>query len=346
MFCRDINSGNCEGKIGKKNIKKKIKSFIRSIPVIGRFLIFVRTIFRKIKPGGPYWKYDFKAKQFHWFIKKIKRLIPDEEYKIVLSKNEDVHIVLKNGIKFWWIPENPLSLLGMPLRGNFEPECTSLITKLIKQGDIVFDIGANFGWYSCYFAQLVGTSGKIHVFEPTNVIEELKRNIELNGFTERLVFNKVALSDEEGEATLFVPIKLGTAFASLRKHNSESREKFFEIKVPIRKLDNYCKKEKVSRIDFMKIDVEGNELYVLKGAENVLEKFSPIIMLEIQHCHTRLFGYTPEDLLNFLDKFGYYVFEIECDGTLKSEKNFDNVHINFLAVKDYSVLDHCGLVIK
>jgi FkbM family methyltransferase len=323
-----------------------IRSFIKSMPLIGKIASKVYGILNFVKPRGQYWEYDFKAKKFGRLIRGIASLIGNKGYKVVIDSNGNAHIVLENGIKFWWTPRDPYSLLGMPLRGNFEPECTFLLTKLIKRGDIAFDIGANFGWYSCHLAQLVGEAGRVHVFEPTNAIDELKSNLTLNKFEARCVLNQVALGEKEGTETLFIPEKLGTAFASLREHSYGRTQK---ICVPTQKLDDYVIANRVRGVDFMKIDVEGAEYLVLKGAENVLKQYSPVVMLELYQPHIEYFGYSPEELISYLGDLGYHVFEIDKDKfcSVKKVSEFGSTdNYNFLAVRNVDALEARGISVK
>lgn len=327
----------------------RIKNLVKSIPFIGRFIANMYRKFNFIKLGGVYWQCNFKALQFDRLIRKIISMIGNKEYKVVVSGDGKVQVILKNGIKFWWIPRDPYCLLGMPLRGNFEPECTFLVSRLISAGNIVFDIGANFGWYSCHFAQLVDETGKVHIFEPTNAIEELKKNWILNGFKARCIFNKVALGAKKGIETLFIPKKLGTAFASLRECSYGNNSKTHKICVPIEKLDDYIILNKIRKIDFIKIDAEGAEYLVLKGAESVLKNYSPVIMMEIYEAHTKYFGYSPEELVNYLRGFGYQLYEIDEKqfGSLRKVNSFsDTNNYNFLAVKDDNILRVRGITTK
>ena len=317
-----------------------IKAFIKSIPVIGN--IANRTYGILL-----YWEYNFKAKRFNRLIRGIASLIGNKGYKVVIDNNGNAHIVLENGIKFWWTPRDPYSLLGMPLQGNFEPECTFLLAKLIKGGDIAFDVGANFGWYSCHLAQLVGKAGEVHIFEPTNAIDELKSNLTLNRLESRCVLNQVALGEKESTETLFIPEKLGTAFASLREHSWGNKSS--KISVPVQKLDDYVTANKIRDVNFMKIDVEGAEYLVLKGAENVLKQYSPVIMLEIYKPHTEYFGYSPEELISYLGDLGYHLFEIDKDkfGSVKKVSEFDSTdNYNFLAVQNAGILKARGVSVK
>jgi FkbM family methyltransferase len=317
-----------------------IRSFIKSIPLVGKIASKVYGIL------SLYWEYNLKAKRFNRLIRGIASLIGNKGYKVVIDNNGNAHIVLENGIVFRWIPEDPGSLLGMPLRGNFEPECTFLLTKLVKSGDIAFDVGASFGWYSCHLAQLVGKAGEVHIFEPTNAIDELKSNLTSNRFEARCVLNQVALGEKEGTETLFIPEKLGTAFASLREHSYGRTHK---VSVPTQRLDDYVTANKVRRVDFLKMDIEGGEYLVLKGAENVLKQYSPVVMLELQKSHTECFGYSPEDLISYLGALGYHLFEIDKDkfGSVKKVSEFDSTgNYNFLAVQNAGILEARGISVR
>jgi FkbM family methyltransferase len=215
-----------------------------------------------------------------------------------------------------------------------------------SEGDIAFDVGANFGWYSCHLAQLVGEAGEVHIFEPTNAIDELKSNLTLNKFEARCVLNQVALAEKEGTEILFIPEKLGTAFASLREQSYGRTQK---ICVPTQKLDDYVTANRVRDVDFMKMDVEGAEYLVLEGAENVVKQYSPVIMLELYKPHTEYFGYSPEELISYLGDLGYHLFEIDKDrfGSVKKVSEFDSANnYNFLAVQNAGILKARGVSVR
>lgn len=326
----------------------KIKIFIKSIPFVGKIVFRIYGIFNFIKPGGQYWEYDFKVKKFDRLIRNIASLIEDKGYNVIINNDDNAYIVLKNGIKFYLIPRHPSSLLDIPLRGNFEPECTFLLAKLVKKGDVVFDVGANFGWYSCHFAQLVGETGQVHIFEPTNVMEELKNNLTLNRFKAKCVLNQIALGQNEGIEFLFIPKKLGTAFASLREH-SYATDKSVKINVSVKKLDDYVSVNKIKKIDLIKMDVEGAEYLVLKGARKCLKQYSPVIMLELYDGHIKYFGYSPEELINYLRDLGYHLYEINEKefGSVKEAISFQNTNnYNFLALKNDDILRRNGILIR
>lgn len=157
----------------------------------------------------------------------------------------------------------------------------------------------------------------------------------------RCTLNQIALGEKEEEETLFIPQKLGTAFASLREHSYNNISKMYKVSVPIKVLDEYVNENKIEKIDFIKIDVEGAEYLVLKGAENVLKKYSPVIMLELYEFHTKCFGYSPEELINYLGDLGYRLYEIDEKefGSVKKVNLFRNTNnYNFLALKNADIL--------
>jgi FkbM family methyltransferase len=331
-----------------------LKPYIKSIPLIGWIAtglyrkVVGSTIYYRINyimPGSSYWQYDYKSIKFNRLINKIISLIDRKGYAISISGNGSVYVILDNGVKFKWDPGDPYSLLGMPLRGDFEPECTYLISKLVKTGDIVIDIGANFGWYSVHFANLVGENGKVHVFEPTNIIEDLKENLILNGFDKRCIINQYALGNQDGTETLFIPQGLGTAFASLRKHTYKGVSKTSNLLVPIMKLDDYLDKNGVERVNLIKIDTEGAEFIILKGAEETLKRYSPVILLELQSYHTLTFGYTPIDAIKYLNVLGYDLYEPDPDhlGKVRKLSSFNDMYnYNFVAIHRDSLIDLCN----
>ena len=97
------------------------------------------------------------------------------------------------------------------------------------------------------------------------------------------------------------------------------------------------------------MDIEGSEYLVLKGAENILKQYSPVILLELQDVHTKCFGYSPEELVNYLTIFGYHLYEINKEefGSVKKVILFKNTNnYNFLALKNDDILRRNGILIR
>jgi len=329
-------------------LDKRITSIIGSIPLVGWCVKNLYRKYTKFKPGSVYWRYIIKARKINKAIQKLSLSIAGKNYSLEIVNCKKVIINLSYGIRFFWTPKDYMSLQGMPITGTYEPGCLFFISKMIKNGDVAIDAGGNEGWYSCHFAKLVGETGRVHVFEPTDAIEKNKANLILNNFETKVTLNKIALSDAEGDSSLFIPKGLGTVFASFKPHTKNFYCDHDTISVKTQRLDDYVKLNNIDRIDFMKIDVEGAEYLVLKGAENVLSEYSPAIMLEIEKMHTKYFNYTPQELLSFLQSFGYKAYQF-CENNFCSLKKVeiftDTKNSNFIFAKSRDVLQKNGFTL-
>ena len=191
--------------------------------------------------------------------------------------------------------------------GEFERTATDVVRRLVGKGDVCVDVGANFGWYTTLFAASVGPGGAVHAFEPVpDTFRELKRNHELLQNRDNVFLNNCALGDEEGSITLNLFSDLPTGHASV---SSQGREADFTFECPLTKLDTYLESNSVGQVDFVKVDIEGAEMMFLKGADRLFEQERlPAFLMEMALNQTRHFGYTPDDLVQYLASRGNYNF--------------------------------------
>ena len=140
----------------------------------------------------------------------------------------------------------------------------------IREGMTILDCGANVGNHSLYFAK-VSHAKKVYAFEASeDTYRILKKNIELNGLEDVITAENVALGEKDSRASIkFVKSKTNTGFNQVEEDDDGT--------VNMRPLDELV----TEKIDFIKIDVEGYELNVLKGARRILSEMQPIIMIEI-----------------------------------------------------------------
>lgn len=153
----------------------------------------------------------------------------------------------------------------------FEEHELVLISKYIPRNAVILDIGANIGNHSLYFASKCH-SARIYSFEPVpETFDILKKNVELNHMTDVIKPINIGLSDTitTGKITRFASNNIGATVVQKSKDGS----------ITLNKLDNIDIPE--GRVDFAKIDVEGHEQLVLKGAVETLKKYKPVIFIEI-----------------------------------------------------------------
>jgi FkbM family methyltransferase len=188
--------------------------------------------------------------------------------------------------------------------------------QLIRKGDVVIDVGANLGYFTLLFSDLVGTKGAVLAFEPVPTTRKLlQENIQANALYSNVVVNSVACSDTVGTAEIAVPDD-DFGQASMRSHRMGSWASVLSLKsfsVETIKLDDYAAERRLSSVHFIKCDAEGAELLVLRGAAALLRQFHPLLSLEVAEYWTVDFGYSAANLADFLIACGYVEFLVGED---------------------------------
>jgi FkbM family methyltransferase len=201
------------------------------------------------------------------------------------------------------------------LSGRFEPEVAAAIVGVVRSGMIVADIGANIGVHTLQLARIVGPDGKVLAFEPNPVArQELETNLRLNGIKHVQVL-ELALCDHDGIAPFQFPEEGEEAMGGLI---ATSRFTVARVdKVETARLDEVISRLALHHLDFIKIDVEGAELNVLKGAGELLMGTNrPTILYESVLVNTNPYGYTPNDMAQFLKENEYSVHQIDDENFL------------------------------
>lgn len=192
--------------------------------------------------------------------------------------------------------------------GTFEKKESQLMSKIIKRGDTVFDLGANFGWYALLFSKLVGQKGRVFAFEMSSEIsKELEKNVDLNNAHNVFVEN-LAIGDREKDTLYFYSEQQGTANLLPELIYNGRIDKT----VTMTTLDNYLVKHNISEVDFIKCDIDGTEIPFLNGAKNTLKK-QPFLIVEVSSRMQRAFGFEPQNILYELEKYNYMFFNIEAN---------------------------------
>lgn len=184
--------------------------------------------------------------------------------------------------------------------------------------DMVFiDVGANQGEYSLFAAKRL-TKGRVVAFEPLpSIRSRFEENIRLNKFSNIKII-AAGLSDKKGTLEIHEVEDEHEGLATFFLGDRKSKKSF---EVPLVKLDEIADGTEFSRIDFIKIDIEGGELNALRGAQNTIRRFKPAIMLEINEETYLAAGYRTQDILDILGSSGYQPFEIRKVGRLAPVRN-------------------------
>lgn len=190
----------------------------------------------------------------------------------------------QNNIK-WWESEEFILNNDSKYQNFIETyysTCQKIIDKnqIYLKNKVIIDVGSNIGLFTKSIAESIPYS-HIHLFEPSKEYLEESKKI-LKNFS-NITFNNFGLSDKSATLTLYKSKDDNIGWNTLYEKDPLQDEKFFEMMdsecVDVVKLDDYYKD--IDSVDFIKIDVEGYERYVLEGSWNIIEKFKPHILIEV-----------------------------------------------------------------
>lgn len=245
-------------------------------------------------------------REWYWALQ--RRLAPRRPFRFPFDGTLTIEVALGDELGFHYA-----------LGREFEPQVCDFFRKALRPGMVVFDLGANIGQYTLLAAKRVGPGGSVHAFEPAP--EEYRKlcvNVEINGLA-NVVANPLAVCDRTGETALH------TAGRGLGLYNSLGRPirsaDADVVRVPCTTLDDYVRAANVARVDLIKMDVEGAELAVVRGATELLSRSAaPVIVCEFSDPAAAGMGHTTADLRRALEAFGYRVYRYDIQhGTLTAE---------------------------
>ena len=202
--------------------------------------------------------------------------------------------------------------------GDYEPYLKKHFKQLIKENDTVLDVGANIGFHSLYFAELVGDNGKVLAFEPIEVnFKALQANIALNSYEQIISINK-ALGNENRMLSIHIDTDAHNPGAfNLMEDGIKNTN------IDCVKGDDYLINNNIEKIDFIKVDVEGFELKVFKGLQETIKKFVPIIVFEFDENYQSKLNSDHRAVFHFLAQFPYTFFNIDGYGN-KNKVDINN----------------------
>lgn len=207
--------------------------------------------------------------------------------------------------------------------GEYEPELKKVFKSILKKGDYVLDVGANIGFHTLYFAELVGENGKVTSFEPVPYnFKTLDNNVKLNGFN-HIHLNNIALGNRNEQINIAADQESRNPGAFNLFDQSGNTTIICCIG------DEVIKDEKV---DFIKIDVEGYESFVIEGLLETIKKHRPTIIFEYDIHYHKKTGLTKDFIFLLLRDLNYHFMHIYEDGP-KALDNFENLKSgNILAI--------------
>lgn len=267
----------------------------------------------------------FKTKVFDRFRKLLTNGALDERLSSLIAKNPDsvflrkiapgnylyakgsVRICNRNGVNFALDLSDYSDWL---LYFHSEVDNPKDVLSFVNTGDTILDIGGNIGQTALMMAKKAGKTGRIVSFEPyPSTIKRFERNLSINEAIDNVRLVKFGLGSEETVVRMYQDCPTNSGANRVLGNDSQSDVGIEKITVKV--LDDFLpSEENLERIDFVKIDVEGYEMNVLKGAKKTLLKYKPKLFIEIDDANLKKQGSSAAELLTFLTDLSYEMTDL------------------------------------
>ena len=216
----------------------------------------------------------------------------------------------------------------------YEPDEVAVLERYLKPGDVFVDVGANIGYLTAIGASLVGPSGQVHSFEPVPEYFRRLETLHAQNPSYNINVNQVALGDRRGTAEIAQAADGNIGWNTMVPGLLEGNAARARHSVAMQRLDEYLAERGVTKVALLKIDAEGFELPVLRGASSFLEQARPrpTILVEVAPGAYPLLGARVSDLFDLLRSYGYSGFDVEHGGRpITAESVTDTTNVLFLA---------------
>jgi len=210
---------------------------------------------------------------------------------------------------------------------NFVDKGLDHLLSVASNFKVVFDVGANIGYTALRLSQELEQSGIVYAFEPDPYnFKRLEENVNLNPQSS-INIERYGLGNQEGRLKLAVVTtdNLGGNRISIEADGDYNW-------IDITTIDIFCTKHQLSMVDLIKIDVEGFEFNVLKGAEQLILNLRPILYVEIDDINLSQQGTSAKELVRFLELYYTKIYDAETLDSINSQYNFTNRHFDIIAI--------------
>jgi len=258
----------------------------------------------------------------------VRAIVPPQRYA-----NEGLDLVRQNDGYVFPIDRGTLIGWSIHFFGAYKPEVRAELRRRLRPGDTAIDVGANAGWHTLLMACRVGAGGRVVAIEPNpSSRERLDHAIAINRLTNVRVDSR-ALADREGVRPFEAP-PAGHVWDGTGRLVDEAkvRLKPDTTTVDVTTIDALAAEHSLDRVALIKIDVEGWEPAVLRGAANVLRTSRPALIFEYDPAYVERSGTNADELTAWLRTFGYQLHVLRPRGAPLPVATLGRASTNVLAL--------------
>lgn len=214
-------------------------------------------------------------------------------------------------------------------QGDWFEDEIHFVRRFIEPGMQALDIGANYGLYTCAILKKFNGTGHLWCFEPTpDTASALRQSIEKNNFQERVTLIEAGLSNQCGSATFYT--SPNSELNSLTKFDGLAQDNAHTIQ--LKTLDSCLEEYQWGKLDFIKLDAEGEEVRILEAGQKTLQELSPLVMFELKHGND-----INHELIRSFEALGFGIYRmipgLEVLVPVVVESGFDSFQLNLFACK-------------
>ena len=243
-------------------------------------------------------------------------------FRRIGGRDDSAHVT-RHGIQ-WQLDLREGIDLAIYIFGFFEYETVRAYRRLLKPGDTVLDIGANIGAHTMHLARCVSPTGKVIAFEPTAyAYNKLRQNIALNPMLAGQIQAEQIMLDNSDDTQVKPQLYSSWQIhdAAVNNHPKHGGRLMDTTGAHIVALDSYIAGHKIGAVSLIKMDVDGHECQVLRGARDLLRRDKPILLMEIMPYGLDETGASLDELLGILRVYGYSLYDLNGKTALPNDNS-------------------------
>jgi FkbM family methyltransferase len=249
------------------------------------------------------------------------------------SKFDSAHFRVRRdryGNKLWLHPHFWIDYQIIAF-GVYDESLHQLLRNLVKPGAVCIDAGANIGSVTVRLMQLVGEKGRVYAFEPVpDVFQKLQANVALNAHNGASAsLHQLALSRINGHAKLEIADDSYANQGMASLHGEGHPAVCQVVDVATMTLDDFVKQQNLTRLDLIKMDVQGAEAWIIDGGATTLARLKPNLVVEVSAPCLRAFGKSPSELLRSIEAIGYDCFLVSESGEITTLIHANDIEDDF-----------------